>query len=759
MSFLPDSVRWYALLLIVTWAFAPLARILAGRLPDRGAFVAKPVGLLATVWPLWFLVSATPLPFGAAGLWTTVALSALVGWGILARRGAIDRSWITHLAVAELIALLAFAGYLGVRGFTPDTTGTEKPMDIAFLTSSSVATEMPPHDPWMAGEPINYYYFGYLMNGSLARLSATPTPVGFNLALASTFAMTLTAAAGLGYGIVRGRVGRRAAVAAGSLTAFLVTIAGNLRAPVDFLRDPTRAWETFWWQNSGWLASRVVEDTDPLTGDPAMTINEFPSFSFILGDLHPHVMALPITIVSLVIAVNLFHREPHGEGSQGFLRFAPLVAGGAIIGALYPLNSWDYPTYLAAAILALLVSLGLNRQVLYRVAALGLASVVAWAPFWITFVPFAGGGERSSSLPLVGRLTSTIGAYRGERTSAGEFFTIFGMPWVVAVLFLGLLLARQRQPETPLRIPKSIAASGLMLAAIALGLPAPVIILAGLPLAAALYLLVDAVKAHDTEVTLALALFAAGFGLILVTEFFYIQDVFSGRLNTLFKVYYQVWTLFGVAAALSLVHLWNAARQHRATSSLLALGITAIVLCGVAYPVLSFKTWIETRPVQAWTGLDGAAYVGVEAPDDLATIKWLVANRKENDVLLEGPGCSYTVNFGVPTGRLAAYSGVPNVIGWTGHERQWRGGQPDLKAEIAEREAAAQQLYADPLNIELLDRYGVTLLYVGKFEREGADRCEPAGPFAEVTDPAYPGPGWTEVFASGDSRLYRRTPT
>jgi uncharacterized membrane protein len=105
---------------------------------------------------------------------------------------------------------------------------------------------------------------------------------------------------------------------------------------------------------------------------------------------------------------------------------------------------------------------------------------------------------------------------------------------------------------------------------------------------------------------------------------------------------------------------------------------------------------------------------------------------------------------------MAAFTGVPTIIGWDFHEVQWRGGQPDLSAEIGPRAADVAAIYSEPAST-LLDEYDVTLLYVGSFERYGAGpACEKAGPYPTVLDPAFPGPGWEEVFASGDARIYRR---
>ena len=48
-----------------------------------------------------------------------------------------------------------------------------------------------------------------------------------------------------------------------------------------------------------------------------------------------------------------------------------------------------------------------------------------------------------------------------------------------------------------------------------------------------------------------------GFGLIIVPEFFYLRDFFGTRMNTIFKFYYQVWILMGLASA----YLWNRLNQ------------------------------------------------------------------------------------------------------------------------------------------------------------------------------------------------------
>lgn len=754
MSAIPDSIRWYATLLLMTWAFAPVARLVAGRLPGAGAYLAKPLGLLATVWPIWFLASASPLPYTTTLLWVSVFVGGAASWTLAWRAGWFDRAWLQHLLVAEVVSAIAFVAYVGFRGYVPMITGTEKPMDIALLSSSARATDMPPADPWMAGESLNYYYLGYALYGSLLRMAGVPTWVGFNLALASTFAMTLVAAGGLGWALVRNRLGARIGVLAAVVAAFGIVLAGNLWSAAEWIRDPSGVWNNGWWQGIGWNASRVVVDGDE------MTINEFPSFSFVLGDLHPHVMALPFTVVALWIAVALFERRESDAARRSIAEWGALSIGGAVVGSLYPMNSWDYPTFLGAAVVALAFAHGWSKDALVRVGVIGLASILAWVPFWVTFVPFAGGNEEElpgwiQSLPILPRVLSTVAGYVGERTTAGEFLGVFGLPWAIAVA--ALLFEVSRFGGDRLRqVPRWVVGGFALLVLIALLAPFPVLLLAGAPFALALGLLMGRSEEREVERTIMLALLAAAFGLILITELFYVQDVFAGRLNTLFKVYFQVWTLLGIAGAIGVARLWKASARPGAGRWIIGSAVAVILLLGSIYPVVSARGWTEAQGPGDWTGLDGTAFVEDISADDLAAVKWLNDNAHEGDVLVEVPGCSYTVNFGLVTNRFSAFTGIPTVIGWGGHEGQWRKGQPDLMAGIATRQKDVAAIFEAPTDDSLLDEYGVTLLVAGSFEREGASGCEIAGPFPNVLRPGFPGAGWTEVFASGETRIFRR---
>lgn len=250
MTWFEAACRWYWVLLVLTVCWAPWVRLLADRLPDRGAAIVRPLALLASVFPVWLLASLGAVPYSATIVWLTLAVAALAGWVTVWRRRLLDRRWLWSLLIMEALALAAFAAYIWLRGFTPEILHTEKPMDAVFLMSSTLTTTMPPPDPWFAGEPINYYYLGYLIQGTVARLADVPGTTGFNLALATTFSAALTAAAGLGWNIARHWAGRRLALATAGLTATLLMLVGNLYAAVQYWRTPVETLAASWWGQS-----------------------------------------------------------------------------------------------------------------------------------------------------------------------------------------------------------------------------------------------------------------------------------------------------------------------------------------------------------------------------------------------------------------------------------------------------------------------------------------------------------------------------
>jgi uncharacterized membrane protein len=183
----------------------------------------------------------------------------------------------------------------------------------------------------------------------------------------------------------------------------------------------------------------------------------------------------------------------------------------------------------------------------------------------------------------------------------------------------------------------------------------------------------------------------------------------------------------------------------------LRAGAAALLVLGLAYPVVASRQWADG--FAAWHGLDGVAYGDA---DEVAAIRFLATQAQPGDVVLEAAGCSYYPLSQFPYSRVAAFSGVPTVIGWENHERQWRSGQPDLTDQIPVRAEDVRQMYADPAS-PLYAEYGVDWVFIGQYETGPArPECPDAGPY-DVDLSQFETAGWETAFQSGDVTLLHRT--
>ncbi|MGH2516610.1 MAG: DUF2298 domain-containing protein, partial [Ktedonobacterales bacterium] len=340
-----------------------------------------------------------------------------------------------YIAASEIVFAGAFGLMAWVRSFTPAVVDTEKFMDVAFLSSLWRTPHLPAPDPWLSGAPINYYYFGHFLLATLAKVIGTQPGTAFNIGIALIFALSAAAIFGVAANLVA--VARRRAwpslahtIPYGLASVLLVLVLGNLNGAQvwwqqalastgrgQLLTNPMQWWlhRDLWLSYNWWNPSRVIPNT----------INEFPAFSFVLSDLHAHILALPFAALAVGIAFNLLLAR--GEGVRAFgrgpLGILALVGSAVAIGGLYAINGWDLPTYLGLALLALIIQqyLAHDRRInslllldLFAAAALLIAlCFLAYLPFYRGFVSPSEG----------------VGIVPAEqRTPVGYEFAIFGLP-------------------------------------------------------------------------------------------------------------------------------------------------------------------------------------------------------------------------------------------------------------------------------------------------------------------------------------------
>ncbi len=799
-----DFLRWWMCLFVIQAAAWPLVHGVFQRSPDRGLAYARPAGLLLVGFVFWLGAVLGLWPNSSSSAWFAILLvfAAGVAWAWRGGRNpwADLRALRGRLLGQEVLFLVAFATWTVVRMNNPEALGTEKPMELAFINAVLKSASFPPNDPWLSGYAISYYHFGYILVAMLAKLATVAGGVAFNLAVASWFGMAAQTSAGLLQNLLRFRGGEAREASgfrsASLLAPLMLLLMGNLAGLLEVVRAVRVGWGTgafwrwldilelsdapsgavsvnplqfrFWWW---WRASRVINDLD-LGGRSIglQPIDEFPAFSFVLGDLHPHVLALPFGLVVLGLAFELMLAVRHAQPLEpravaaSAMPWAWIVAAGVLIGGLAFLNTWDFPIYLAICLGATWLGWrsAVDRDVLkalvVRWAALIGVAVGAYIPFYIGFASQAGGilpnlifVTKAQQLlvmfaplliPLAGWLLVMVLARDSvpdwRRGAIAGVATVLGL-FMISFLVGGLLLS---DPENivfaneyiqPYSIREAIAlvlrrrllepGSALLLGTL---ITVIVALIACRPSLDEGKIRPDATAA-DARVTRDFILLLGGAGalLVLVPEFLYLRDQFGVRMNTIFKFYFQSWTFWSVAGAYALVQLWRSASPSPAQQAVSGqrsgrsvtfvspalVALSALLLAaGLVYTPLA--VWTKTAGFQPFGGatLDASAHLQNESPEDAAAIAWVDANLHDGP-LAEAVGGQYS-DFA----RVSTNTGIPTVLGWPGHEGQWRGGY----SEVGSREADIGELYRTTswdVAQAILERYGIRYVYYGDLER------------------------------------------
>lgn len=821
---------WWLIAQVLGWLALPTAMRIFRWLPDRGYTASKALGLLLASYFLWLGGSTGLLRNDLGGILFSILLVAgISAWFFFRGRKWMEipgflRQHIRLVLTVEILFTVSFIAWAVLRAYAPfkiDPAGGEKFMEIAFLNATLRSPQFPPLDPWLSGFAISYYYFGYVMMALVTRLSGAPAGIGFDLYDALLFALTVIGAFGVVYNLVahalRARAGKEEAAKrsnqplwAGLLGSLLVAVMGNLEGLWEALHSkgllPAVFWQWLdipnlasaqvshsfypgsfmWW----WRASRVLHDVD-FAHHSIEAIDEFPFFSFLLGDNHPHVLALPFVLLAIALVFNLLLKRFSSERGTDKAPEAPknppwwnpvamcfdgdwllFIFSGLIIGALGFLNTWDMPIYLGLAVLAYgLADAFMNRRLDWNMVlrsavfgvSVGVVSVLMYIFFYLSF-----SSQAKGILPYV-----------FPPTRLPQYLTMFGALIFLAACFLLVYLGRQPGGIKPwvralswwLRllvvcvlvfVPTLVAIGmsdvGRQLSGGQVQDSALVSALGGMNLNQALRAVVSA-RLRDPwlllSITVLIALSLAivegllkrraadsggenaqpagsgaplltvgsdllvflliftGLALTLTVEFVYLHDSFGSRMNTVFKFYYQGWVMLGLAGAYAAWWLVNRLKS-KVWRSLFLAGAGLLIAAGMVYTVLA--GWSRVDGFQSKPNLDGIRAIASANPDDWAAIEWLNANAKDAPVILEAPsgmlnqGGSYRYE-----GRISAFTGLPDVLGWAVHESQWRGSYD----EQGKREPDIATIYTTndgQTALDLLHKWGVSYIILGNPE-------------------------------------------
>jgi YYY domain-containing protein len=740
-----ELVYWLIVVQALSFAVLPYVAWICPAVPDRGYGISKVIGVFCFATLTWISSLAGLASDNNLLIYLSFAALIYVGY-----RGYRSR-WLSTLELRELFnnygrtvegIFLGLTVFFGViRFFNPEIFWGEKPMDGTFLNFFVRNQTLPPQDPWASGSPMSYYYLGVYIIAALLKLTGIVPSIGYNLALATlagwigsalfTLCVTLTKS-------------RRFALWA----VWVLLLASNpevLRLSILNLFTGKQ----FNFDTTFWPSTRVF--TSP-------SFLEYTSWSLLFADLHAHVISIPFTVTALALALVLFLDGGSRYTGRGIVLRLLL---GAIVGALFGINTWDFITF--GGVVGLLMvfarvpgfwkpptnpdgSAVLGEVFLVTLFSRGVALVwdllffgaSAALAVWlyrqgVSFRPAGGWGwVQSQEFNSVVKLFRVIGYY------------LVGM--LVSVLTLGWL--RLARNGASISTPQRFIASGMFVLALVPGVlsqaqgfslqPWGTFIYCG-TLAACAFLFVWSRRESAELKALGLLMICMSF-LIVVLEIFFLLD----RMNTLFKGYMAVWMITGISTVVGAFFAYQGLKAH--TSQRIqkiargcAYTFLALLIIGTSVNVFAVLR-MKRVPKRTFT-LDGGAYLRDLNPDDAAAVEWLNHNITGTPVMLEAQGDGYREFT-----RICMHTGIPVVFGWEHHARQ-RG----LSHEAAlDRRKAIQAIYTHEdieLTKQLLLNYNIDLIVIGAIERNTYRRLDLAkfDGHPEL---------FTKIFESGATRIY-----
>ena len=607
------AVAWWLLVTTLLGALAlPLSIRVFPAYPDHGFGFARLLGLVCTGYLAWIFVSLDLMPFTMP--WLLLPLALMV----------IAVTWIARLHQRELVALLrryapfifaseaafwlAFCVFLGFRWLNPDLWhpifGGEKPMELAYINAIARSLTFPPYDPWFADGTMNYYYYGFYLVAFLWKLTGVPPDVGFQLSVATLAGFLASGLFSLGAAIGRhllpGERSPASSMAAGGATVLLGLFTGNLDALRQVISRGT-------WSIDFWQSSRAVTNA----------ITEFPFFTFLWADLHPHAVAQPMIVLLLAL---VFSRWLDARPCQ---HVKTVLVGGTVslaAGSIAVTNTWDTPlAVLLVTAFAFAPVLGQQKLSIRSLAVVTLlaagmlgASWLLFYPFFTRFVPVVSGIAPTSDGTAVDEYLTHFGILLGLLAVAALWWLIRGgSAWKTNVVrtalfgasaslagyclgnvafvrvlsatitvdwpgLLALLVLSALAPFVVLALVGGDSGhlellSGVFLLNVTAGLLLALRPTAGITLIPALLLSIATLRLRK-DPTRAFLAFAAAVGLwitLVVDLVLVVDDLFRSpweRMNTVFKFYLEAWLLFSVVAgavsAWLLRSLWQATAEH-----------------------------------------------------------------------------------------------------------------------------------------------------------------------------------------------------
>ncbi|NLM10511.1 MAG: hypothetical protein GX213_07015 [Clostridiaceae bacterium] len=687
-------IKWWAVLLFIGFLFFPMSVNIFSTFTDKGFLFSKIIGLAVSSYVFWLLSYLKLLKITTFNCWYVTVISGIITSVVsLAGSGSFKRlrtckykGTIPWILTGESIFLFSLCFWTYLRGFTPKIEGLEKFMDYGFVNSILRSGYVPPKDMWFAGSSINYYYFGQYVTAFLTRLSTLKTEISYNIMMATLFAFSMSLCFIIVSNMIKGHgVKTNISVITGGLIAsMLVSLGGNLHSFFyGFLSKFSEGGDKYWFPD----ATRYI-GYNPETNDK--TIHEFPVYSFVVSDLHAHVinMIFVITLIGVLLAV--FRKLEVRTGESFKMRnpfeelFIPeIILIGLFIGIFQMSNYWDFPIYLTVTLFVFICA-GIRQNgfskktavvTMVRFLSVLILSLMFALPFNLTF----------------DKISSQI-CFAKNRSLPHQLLVLWGYQLAFVVIFFVIILYAEQNISW-----KRAKGTEKIKLRKELNLIARVR---------------KVIEKYSLEDVFAVILCISATGLVLIPELVYVKDIYEygyARANTMFKLTYQAFIMFGLAAGYIFIRIRKSPYKER--KILIARAVTIIMLIlPMIYPFYAIPSWYKDLDRQKYEGLDGLAFLEKEYPYDYELIYWLRENVQGQPVVLEANGDSYTKNC-----RISMATGLPTIQGWYTHEWLWRGDRNAVENRIDEVKKIYESDDIDETK-ELIQKYNVEYIVIGKLE-------------------------------------------
>ena len=683
---------WWLLAGVLGLCAMPLTGRLFQGFADKGWIFSKALAIAVTGFFTWFLVSIKLAAFTTLTCVAVVLIFVVCCIGLFlhqSRKGiwCMPEGHGDLVFWEEVIFFAAFLMWTYFAGFHPQAYGTEKFMDYGFMEAMMRSTTLPATDLWYSQGKINYYYGGQYFAVFLTKLSVTKVAKTYNLMRTFVAAFAFAMPFSLVYQMVRDRMDgqltgkkRRVPPMAGLTAGISLSLAGNGHYIV-------YKWVLPWIQklqgvesdSSYWFpdATRYIGYNPYREED--RTIHEFPSYSFVLGDLHAHVVNILFVLLLIGILYAWMKKVKSQRLDQVDLRTSAfwkremlspyLLLAGLLLGMYQWTNFWDFVIYFVVTggvmLFGNIVRLGGRIRKILAVTIVQALELLAVS--YLVILPFT--IQFDSMVDGVG-----IAKYHSYFY---QLLVLWGIPVLLVLVFvISLLREKLKQVEHK-----------------------------------SLYSLMAATDVPDL---FALITGLCAFGLILIPELVYVRDIYengNARANTMFKLTYQAYILFALTMGYGIYRLLIVTRNK--LSKVLAGVVLFFLVWTFGYLGNSVKAWFgDVWKVSDYQGLDATTFLEQQVPEDAAAIRWLRANITGSPVVLEAPGDSYTKYE-----RVSAATGLPTVIGWRVHEWLWRSNVADVDFKAEDVRRIYTSTDEDQVK-RLLTNYDVSYIFVGSTERE-----------------------------------------